>query len=154
MPLFDIICMKHCLVIQSISDLITNSSSEVFLYNTSDDLKRFFKETHTGANVIHFDTIEDVKRMMDKDHEWECEGIFECGLIDTPSYWPSMLATLEDHKTYDEIFEFFKYAFEGLVGKTVVTIDNNWSSEMTDSLSYWCKENNIKRINPIEHDSY
>jgi len=154
MPLLYIIFMKNCLVIQSISDLITNSSSEVFLFNTSDDLKKFFKETQTGGNVIHFDTIEDVKRMMDKDHEWECEGIFECGLVNTPSYWPTITSNLEKYKTYDEIFDFFKYAFEPLVGKTLVTIDNNWSCEMLDSLRYWCQEKGIKQINPIEHDSY
>ena len=143
--------MKKVLIIQSVSDLITNSSSEVFLFENSDVLKDFFEHNKFyGGTDVRFESIDQVKEYVKENNYLEA--------LDTltewiGSDWESVVSGLENYKTFDEIFDFYKFKFEGLVGKTMVVIDNNYSSDLIDKLSYYEKENNTK-FNLLEHESY
>jgi len=143
--------MKKVLIIQSVSDLITNSSSEVFLFENSDALKDFFAhDKFYGGTDVRFETIDQVKEFVKENSYLEA--------IDTltewiGSDWLSVVAGLEKYKSFDEIFDFYKFKFEGLVGKTMVVIDNNYSSDLLDKLSCYEKENNTS-FNLLEHESY
>ena len=143
--------MKKVLIVQSVSDLITNSSSEVFLFENSDALKDFFDNNEFyGGQDVRFETIDQVKEFVKENNYLEA--------LDTltewiGSDWECVVAGLENHKTFDEIFEFYKFKFEGLVGKTMVDIDNNYSSELISKMLCYERENNT-RFNLLEDETY
>ena len=143
--------MKKVLIVQSVSDLITNSSSEVFLFENSDALKDFFDhDKFYGGTDVRFESIDQVKEYVKENSYSEA--------LDTLTEWigadwQSVVAGLENYKTFDEIFEFYKFKFEGLVGKTMVDIDNNYSSELISKMLCYERENNTK-FNLLEHESY
>lgn len=143
--------MKKILIIQSVSDLITNSSSEVFLFENSDALKDFFDhDKFYGGTDVRFESIDQVKEFVKENSYLEA--------IDTltewiGSDWGCVVAGLENYKSFDEIFEFYKFKFEGLVGKTMVVIDNNYSSDLIDKMSAYEKENNTS-FNLLKSESY
>lgn len=143
--------MKKMLIIQSVSDLITNSSSEVFLFENSDALKDFFDhDKFYGGTDVRFESIDQVKEFVKENSYLEA--------IDTltewiGSDWGCVVAGLENYKSFDEIFEFYKFKFEGLVGKTMVVIDNNYSSDLIDKMSAYEKENNTS-FNLLKSESY
>lgn len=143
--------MKKVLIIQSVSDLITNSSSEVFLFENSDALKDFFDHNQFyGGKDVRFETIDQVKEFVKENSYLEAIDILTEWI---GSDWLSVVAGLENYKTFDEIFEFYKFKFEGLVGKTMVVIDNNYSSELTHKMACYERENNTK-FNLLEDESY
>ena len=145
---------SQALVIQSISDLITNSSSEVFLFETNDALRSFFKENKFfGGIATTFDTIEDVKKfVMEQSYEVEVLDLLSVVKY-TGCDWGCLYDSIKDYKTPDEIFDFFKFKFEDLVGKTIVQIDNNYSDELVTDLKIYEKVKNVT-FNVIDRDSY
>jgi len=145
---------RKALVIQSISDLITNSSSEVFLFETNDALKSFFKENKFfGGTATTFDTIEDVKKFV-IEQSYDVEVLDLLSVVKyTGSDWYCLYDCLKDYKTPDEIFDFFKFKFEDLVGKTIVTIDNNYSDDLVTDLKVYEKSKNTT-FNVIDRESY
>jgi len=145
---------KRVLVIQSVSDLITNSSSEVFLFETSDSLKDFFKERKFfGGTATTFDTIEDVKKFVTNQY-YNSEALELTSAVKwTGCDWECLYSSLKEYKTPDEIFDFFKFKFEDLVGKTIVQIDNNYSDELVTDLRIYERANNTT-FHLIDRDSY
>lgn len=111
--------------IQSVSDVITNSSSEVFLTKVTDNFKKVFtEEDHKYFDVIILNEEDLKKWICEKDH-WELESLDE--LVDhNPLY--HIYDTLEDcGKTIEEAFEFFKDCYTPLIGYAIFTCEDTYS---------------------------
>ena len=59
--------------IKSISGVITNSSTEIYLFQVTDHFKEFFKGSEKYFNVI-FLTEEDIKKYLLENDTWRIES--------------------------------------------------------------------------------
>lgn len=144
--------MKKCLCIQSISDIVTNSSSEVFLIESNEASDEFFKEYRWYHST--FNTIEDVKKyVMDTDNDLEALEHLSC--VEWLDFdWEYLIPTLKQHKTDDEIWEFFKFKFENLVGKSIVVMDNNYIDDLLTDIRVFNMKDENKKVKVIEYEGY
>lgn len=144
--------MKKCLCIQSMSDIVTNSSSEVFLIENNEASDEFFKEYRWYQST--FNTIEDVKKyVMDADNDLEALEHLSC--VEWLNFeWEYLIPTLKQHKTDDEIWEFFKFKFENLVGKSIVVIDNNYIDDLLTDIRVFNMKDENKKVKVIEYEGY
>lgn len=105
-------------VIQSFSDIITNSSSEVFASQSSDALIKALKEMNIYY-VCYKNEIE--LRAMVEEEPWQFDE-----LVDHNPYAAWWIDIIRKNKTADEIWEFFKSFYIDLVGKIIVNIDRDY----------------------------
>lgn len=105
-------------VIQSFSDIITNSSSEVFASQSSDALIKALKE----MNIYYVCCKNETElRAVVEENPWQFEE-----LVNYNPYAEWYIDNLRENKTADEIWEFFKSFYMDLVGKIVVNIDRDY----------------------------
>lgn len=105
-------------VIQSFSDIITNSSSEVFASQSSDALIKALKE----MNIYYVCCENETElRTMVEENPWQFNE-----LVDYNPYAEWWVDIIRKNKTADEIWEFFKSFYMDLVGKIVVNIDRDY----------------------------
>lgn len=118
--------------IKSVSDVITNSSSEVFVIKISDNFQEYLKNnTHLYPTIINNeetlkevimndDIVEDLDSLVDK-------GILKCNPLGVVNkYWLKN----ECNKTFDEIWEFFKDSYLPLIGYCYISNETDNSSFM------------------------
>ncbi len=133
--------MKAAIIpIQSITDIITNSSTEVFLLNL-EDAEQFEKDyDYRKGYFDEFKTIEDVRKYVEKD---DCEELDAFMEYNPYCSWNAgnVISVMKEkaNKTDDQIWDFFKDLYVGLVGKAILVCDNCW--DMCNEIRDWCEKN-------------
>lgn len=120
--------MGRLVKIQSISDVITNSSSEVYLMAVTDKFRESFKGFE-GYFRAMFLTEEDIKKYLLEKSIWEIEE--ELDNVDIINHNPlanyELIDTLEDiGKTKEEIVEFFFPIYKPLLGYAIWTQEDTY----------------------------
>lgn len=120
--------MGRLVKIQSISDVITNSSSEVYLIAATEKFKEAFKGFENCFDVI-FLTEEDIKKYLIEKNIWEIESDLDnVDIIDhNPLADYNLMNTLESiGKTKEEIVEFFFPIYKPLLGYAIWTQEDTY----------------------------
>lgn len=126
--------MKFLIKIQSASDVITNSSSEMFLCKnttsmTSDALRNFIFEYH---NQHKFDYNNDFDRNMPEEERQKYD-------------FSSGMGGFLEIITYDEADNWTKYCFENLKDpENYILVDTDWNHYAT--IKWICENLGAERI--------
>lgn len=120
--------MGRLVKIQSISDVITNSSSEVYLMATTEKFKEAFKGFEKYFRAI-FLTEEDIKKYLIEKDIWEIES--DLDYVDIIDHNPladfNLMDSLENiGKTKEEIVEFFFPVYKPLLGYAIWTQEDTY----------------------------
>lgn len=107
-------------VIQSFSDIITNSSSEVFISAPTEELMNIIKEW--GIWHRCYTTEEELRKAVESNPYDFDEITSSCN----PYYNFTMIEDLKEIKSDDEIWEFFKSFYMDLIGKVIVDVDRDY----------------------------
>lgn len=107
--------------IQSVSDIITNSSSEVFLTDSKPTIELLDR---AGIEYVKFDTEEDIKNyILQNDYNaYLLDEVLEYNPYSTE--WE--IETLLKYHTKEEIWEFYKPCYKELLGKAFVNVDRDY----------------------------
>jgi hypothetical protein len=105
-------------VIQSFSDIITNSSSEVFVSTSNEELLKALKEL--GIDYVCYTTEEELRNAVET-RSWE---FMELDMFNP--YYEWWFEDIKKEKTSDECWEFFKSFYINLIGKIIVDIDRDY----------------------------
>lgn len=122
--------MKYQLLkVKSITDVITNSSTEVFLLKNDDVFKEFNNSLETLYADYIFDTEEKVKEYLSESYEgnsYRYEYLSEF-LETNPLANYDFIDMVKDElkKTYDETWEFVKSCYLPLVGYALIVVEDN-----------------------------
>ena len=106
-------------VIQSFSDIITNSSSEVFISAPNEELMKILKDW--GIWHKCYNTEEELRKAVEED-PWDFDEITTYN----PYYNYGLMEELREMKSSDSIWEFFKQFYTGLLGKVIVDVDRDY----------------------------
>lgn len=106
-------------VIQSFSDIITNSSSEVFISAPNEELMKILKDW--GIWYKCYNTEEELRKAVEED-PWDFDEITTYN----PYYNYGLMEELKEMKSSDSIWEFFKQFYTGLLGKIIVDVDRDY----------------------------
>ena len=106
-------------VIQSFSDIITNSSSEVFISAPNKELMKILKDW--GIWYKCYNTEEELRKAVEED-PWDFDEITTYN----PYYNYNLMEELREMKSSDSIWEFFKQFYTGLLGKIIVDVDRDY----------------------------
>ena len=106
-------------VIQSFSDIITNSSSEVFISAPNEELMKILEDW--GIWYKCYNTEEELRKAVEED-PWDFEEITTYN----PYYNYNLMEELREMKSSDSIWEFFKQFYTGLLGKVIVDVDRDY----------------------------
>ena len=106
-------------VIQSFSDIITNSSSEVFVSYPNEELLKILEDW--GIWYKCYNTEEELRKAVEED-PWDFDEI----TTHNPYYNYSLMGELREMKSSDSIWEFFKQFYTGLLGKIIVDVDRDY----------------------------
>lgn len=105
-------------IIQSFSDIITNSSSEVFVSSSSDELLQALKELNIDYDCYH---NEEELRKAVEENSWDFDEIVEFN-----PYREWWLDDIKSRKTCDELWDFFKIFYIDLIGKIIIDVDRDY----------------------------
>lgn len=127
--------------IQSISDIITNSSSEVFCIKTTENFQKAFKGFENLFDAI-FLTEEDIRKYLIESERWK----IECDLDEVVDYnplgsWDLWNCIDSTGRTKEETVDFFLPAYKDLLGYAILRKDDNYNCE---KLNNYIKENRDK----------
>ena len=106
-------------VIQSFSDIITNSSSEVFVSYPNEELLKILEDW--GIEYKCYNTEEELRKAVEE-HPWDFDDI----TTHNPYYTYTLIEDLREMKSADSIWEFFKQFYIGLLGKIIVDVDRDY----------------------------
>lgn len=105
-------------VIQSFSDIITNSSSEVFVSSSSNELLQALKELNIDYDCYH---NEEELRKAVEENSWDFDEIVEFN-----PYREWWFDDIKSRKTCDELWDFFKVFYIDLIGKIIIDVDRDY----------------------------
>lgn len=105
-------------IIQSFSDIITNSSSEVFVSTSSDELLQVLKELNIDYDCYH---DEEELRKAVEENSWDFDEIVEFN-----PYREWWFDDIKSRKTCDELWDFFKIFYIDLIGKIIIDVDRDY----------------------------
>lgn len=105
-------------VIQSFSDIITNSSSEVFVSSSSNELLQALKELNIDYDCYH---NEEELRKAVEENSWDFDEIVEFN-----PYREWWFDDIRSRKTCDELWDFFKVFYIDLIGKVIIDVDRDY----------------------------
>ena len=106
-------------VIQSFSDIITNSSSEVFVSYPNEELLKILEDW--GIEYECYNTEEELRKAVEE-HPWDFDDI----TTHNPYYTYTLMEDLREMKSADSIWEFFKQFYIGLLGKIIIDVDRDY----------------------------
>ena len=106
-------------VIQSFSDIITNSSYEVFISAPNEELMKILEDW--GIWYKCYNTEEELRKAVEED-PWDFDEITTYN----PYYNYGLMEELREMKSSDSIWEFFKQFYTGLLGKVIVDVDRDY----------------------------
>jgi hypothetical protein len=107
-------------IIQSFSDIITNSSSEVFISAPNEELMKILEDW--GIWHKCYNTEEELRKAVENTPYDFDEITSSCN----PYYNFTMIEDLKEIKSTDEIWEFFKSFYIDLIGKIIVDVDRDY----------------------------
>lgn len=116
-------------VIQSFSDIITNSSSEVFVSESSAELINALNEL--GIEYDCYETEEQLRAALESDWYDFNE------LVPLNIYY--YIDELRKHKTDDEIWDFIKPFYLDLIGKIIVEVDRDYLYRKEDEKNIYIR---------------
>ena len=119
-------------IIQSFSDIITNSSSEVFVSSSSDELLQALKKLEIYYECYH---NEEELRKAVEENAWDFDCI--CSVNPYREWWMEDIRT---EKTSDEIWEFFKSFYMHLIGKVIVDVDRDYLYNQEDKHNIYLRK--------------
>lgn len=105
-------------VIQSFSNIITNSSSEVFVCSKNDDLIEAL--AIMKIDYIYYENEQSLRKAVEE-NAWNFDDI--CSLNPYKEWW---MEDIRAEKTSDEIWEFFKSFYMHLLCKVIVDVDRDY----------------------------
>lgn len=105
-------------IVQSFSDIITNSSSEVFVSSSSDELLQALKELNIDYDCYH---NEEELRKAVEENSWDFDEIVEFN-----PYREWWFDDIKSRKTCDELWDFFKIFYIDLLGKIIIDVDRDY----------------------------
>lgn len=105
-------------IVQSFSDIITNSSSEVFVSSSSDELLQALKELNIDYDCYHNE--EELRKAVEED-SWDFDEIVEFN-----PYREWWFDDIKSRKTCDELWDFFKVFYMDLIGKIIIDVDRDY----------------------------
>ena len=105
-------------IVQSFSDIITNSSSEVFVSTSSDELLQALKELNIDYDCYH---NEEELRKAVEENSWDFDEIVEFN-----PYREWWFDDIKSRKTCDELWDFFKVFYMDLIGKIIIDVDRDY----------------------------
>ena len=111
-------------IIQSFSDLITNSSSEVFVSVQNEDLINALKQMNIGYDLYN---DEESLRQAVEDDSWMFDEV-----VNYNPYREFWMHELKENKTKDELWEFFKSFYIHLIGKVIIDVDRDYLYQQED----------------------
>lgn len=106
-------------VIQSFSDIITNSSSEVFISAPNEELLKILEDW--GIWHKCYNTEEELRKAVEE-NPWDFDEI----TTHNPYGTYTLMEDLRELKSTDSIWEFFKQFYIGLLGKIIVDVDRDY----------------------------
>ena len=106
-------------VIQSFSDIITNSSSEVFVSYPNEELLKILEDW--GIEYKCYNTEEELRKAVEE-NPWDFDEI----TTHNPYGTYTLMEDLRELKSTDSIWEFFKQFYIGLLGKIIVDVDRDY----------------------------
>lgn len=115
---------KLLIKVQSFSDLITNSSSEVFVSVQNEDLINALKQMNIDYDIYN---DEESLRQAVEDNPWMFDGVV--GYNPYREFW---MDELKENKTSDEIWDFFKSFYIHLIGKVIIDVDRDYLYRQED----------------------
>lgn len=140
--------------IQSFSDIITNSSSEVFIINSDNQVIEKMINDLTDKekdDVIFLKTEDDVKRFLIE----ACTGKYDLDdlqgfignnvLYDIIYHSGYSVTELEEYGiTFEKVVDLFLPLYKGLVGKIILIYEDNWGRPtFLDTLISTARTNNL-----------
>lgn len=108
------------IIVQSFSDIITNSSSEVFVSEKSEALIKALEIM--GIGYDYYETEEQLRRAVES-APYEFDELIDFNIYRDVIYY---LDEFHKTKTDDEIWDFFKVFYIDLVGKIVINVDRDY----------------------------
>ena len=120
--------MGQLVKIQSVSDVITNSSSEVYCIKATETFKETFKGSENLFSAI-FLTEQDIKNYLLESDYWEIESTLEDVLENNPLGDSGLWDYAEDAgRTKEEVIDFFFPCYKCLLGYAIFTCEDtyNW----------------------------
>jgi hypothetical protein len=140
--------------IQSISDIITNSSSEVFVINSNNDaLKELIKKLNINDSYYlrFFETEDDVKKfLLDECYNYNClselDGFIDCNVLRHILY-DSNLSIKDIEKkgiSLEKVIDLFFPFYQHLVGRIILSFEDSydWPSWIDDIVNF-SRNNNL-----------
>ena len=106
------------LIVQSFSDIITNSSSEVFISADSEELRSILQEL--GISFECFKTEIELREKVEKE-PW---FFMDFDMFNPYQEW--WFEDIKKEKTPDECWEFFKSFYLDLLGKILINVDRDY----------------------------
>ena len=127
--------------IQSISDIITNSSSEVFCIKATENFQKAFKGFENLFDAI-FLTEEDIRKYLIESERWKIESdldeVVDYNPLGSWDLWNYVDST---GRTKEETVDFFLPAYKDLLGYAILKKEDNYYCE---KLNNYIKENRDK----------
>ena len=131
--------MKQLIKIKSVTDVITNSSTEVFLLKNTNAFKELNDSLCSLKADYIFDTEEALKEYLsdcyeDNSYKYEYLSNF---LASNPLANYDFIYMVRDNlkKSFDETWEFVKSCYLPLIGYAVITVEDNYLSD-SESLEF------------------
>ena len=125
--------MGKLVKIQSLSDLITNSSSEVYLCKVTENFKNTFKGLEKEFSAIFF-TEEDIKKYLLESERWKLEEELDNILTYNPLGDCNLWDWCKDAagRTKEEIVDFFFPAYKCLLGYALFEREDTYEWDVFD----------------------
>ena len=140
--------------IQSVSDIITNSSSEVFVINSNNDaLKELIKKLNINDSyyLTFFETEDDVKKfLLDECRNYNClseiDGFIDCNVLRHIFVDSSLLIKDIEKKgiSLEKVIDLFFPFYQHLVGRIILSFeDNGFYPSWIDDIVHLSRNNNL-----------
>ena len=124
----------HLLKIKSITDVITNSSTEVFLLKNDDAFKEFNDSLELLKADYIFDSEEGLKEYLSDAYNGVCYkyDYLSNFLVSNPLADYNFICMARDtmKKSFDETWDFVKSCYLPLIGYAVITVEDNYLSDL------------------------
>lgn len=126
--------MKQLIKIKSVTDVITNSSTEVFLLKNTNAFKELNESLLSLKADYIFDTEEALKEYLSdcyngNSYKYEYLSNF---LDSNPLADYNFICMVRDNlkKSFDETWDFVKSCYLPLIGYAVITVEDNYLSDL------------------------
>ena len=126
--------MKQLIKIKSVTDVITNSSTEVFLLKNTNAFKELNDSLCSLKADYIFDTEEALKEYLSDCYEGNSYKYeYLSNFLDSnPLANYDFIYIVKDNlkKSFDETWDFVKSCYLPLIGYAVITVEDNYLSDM------------------------